>query len=138
MCCSSDNCGGSIATCSNPPGCTFADTQCDVGLVCPGGTVVSAACSNPEGTGNPCACTALQDLAGLSSSTRTASPLPTVSPWTDLSSNSYCQNGLLTVECEEVDGVTLPTLIRSSSATAGLEGTVLDTIRDLGPSLTSL
>ena len=113
-----------------------------MGLVCPGGTAVSAACSNPEGTGNPCACTALQDLAGLSSSARTspqgAEPLPTVSPWNDLSTNSYCQNGLLAVECETVDGVTLPTLIRSSSATAGLEGTVLDTIRDLGPSLTSL
>ena len=120
--------------------------QCDADLICPGGTRVAPECTNPAGfngmAGNPCVCTALLDLAGLSSSARTASPLPTVSPWNDLSSNSYCQDGNLKVTCVSVPGdggnVALPDYVQSIVISNGLEGAVLPSIVDLGPMLTFL
>lgn len=118
--------------------------QCDAGLICPGGTRVAPECTNPAGfngmAGNPCVCTALLDLAGLSSSERTGSPLPTVSPWNDLSTNSYCQNGNLKVTCVSVPGgnVALPDVVQSATISNGLEGAVLPSIVDLGPMLTFL
>ena len=58
--------------------CCYSDTICAEDTVCPGGTAVSAACADRSGFGeNPCACTALQQLAALSPS------LQTVAPWND-------------------------------------------------------
>jgi len=115
--------------------------QCDAGLICPGGTQVAPECTNPASSGgaagNPCACTALLDIAGLSSAARTGTTLPTVSPWNDLSSYSYCQSGNLKVECETVAGdsgnILLPRKVESILIANGLEGAVLPSIVDLGP-----
>ena len=108
-------------------GCTIADTICAVGATCPGGTAVSAECVDPAGTtrrgpgGNPCACTALQELAALSSDLRGKAP------WSALAISSYCTvpegdegeeynyysdddytDMDLQVKCTLVDGVKLP------------------------------
>ena len=52
---------------------------------CPGGTVVSAKCADRSAFGeNPYACTALQELAALSSF------LQNEAPWNDLANAAYC------------------------------------------------
>ena len=83
-CCTADNCGDT-STCYGSP-CAYTDTTCAAGSICPGGTLVSATCADRSGFDeNPCACTALQELAALS-----AANLATVAPWNDLASASYC------------------------------------------------
>ena len=48
--------------------CTYADRQCAAGAACPGGTLVSAECADRSAfRENPCACTALEQLAAPSS-----------------------------------------------------------------------
>jgi len=69
-----------------PAACTFSDTACAVGATCPGGTAVSAECTDPAGAGNPCACTALQQLAGMSAE------LKAEAPWKDPARQKYCTN----------------------------------------------
>ena len=128
---------------NSPSPCTYTMAQCDAGLICPGGTRVATECTSPASSGgaagNPCACTALLDIAGLSSAARTATTLPTVSPWNDLSSYSYCQSGNLLVECETVAGdsgnILLPSKVTSTLIANGLEGAVLPSIVDLGPAV---
>ena len=74
---------------------------------CPGGTVVSAKCADRSAFGeNPYACTALQQLAALSSF------LQKEAPWNDHRENvAYCPTGSLYVECATVGKVQLPTLV---------------------------
>ena len=77
-------------TCGTPPppspACAFTDTVCDEGSVCPGGTLVSAECADRSAfSENPCACTALQQLAALS-----AANLATEAPWNNLANAAYC------------------------------------------------
>ena len=74
---------------------------------CPGGTVVSAKCADRSAFGeNPYACTALQELAALSSF------LHNKAPWNDHQANAaYCPTGSLYVECATVGKVQLPTLV---------------------------
>ena len=85
---------------------------------CPGGTVVSAKCADRSAFGeNPYACTALQDLAALSSF------LQNEAPWNDHQANAaYCPTGSLYVECATVGKVQLPTLVGGTSQ--GLAGRV--------------
>ena len=104
---------------------------CAAGSICLGGTAVSAECAARSGFDeSACACSALQQLAGLSPS------LPTLSPWNDLANKAYCQEGSLIVECTTVDGVQLPTYV--DGAGNGLAGALPPSLGDLGPSLTSL
>ena len=111
--------------------CAYTDTTCAAGSTCPGGTAVSAACADRSAFAeNPCACTALQELAALSTNLQTAGP------WDDLASAAYCQGGSLDVECATVDGVQLPTAVFGSGA--GLAGALPPSLGELGPSLTSL
>ena len=56
------------------PTCRPTDLTCAEGAVCPGGTAVSAECTDPAGAGNPCACTALQQLAGMSAELKAEAP----------------------------------------------------------------
>ena len=85
-CCTANNCGDT-STCYTL--CTYADTTCAAGSTCPGGTLVSATCADRSGFDeNPCACTALQQLAALS-----AANLATEAPWNALASSSYCTLG---------------------------------------------
>ena len=74
---------------------------------CPGGTVVSAKCADRSAFGeNPYACTALQELAALSSF------LHNEAPWNDHQANAaYCPTGSLYVKCATVGKVQLPTLV---------------------------
>ena len=74
---------------------------------CPGGTVVSAKCADRSAFGeNPLACTALQELAALSSF------LQNEAPWNDHQANAaYCPTGSLYVECATVSRVQLRTLV---------------------------
>ena len=83
---------------------------------CPGGTVVSAKCADRSAFGeNPYACTALQELAALSSF------LQNEAPWNDHQANAaYCPTGSLYVECATVGRVQLPTLVGGTSQ--GLAG----------------
>ena len=85
---------------------------------CPGGTVVSAECADRSAFGeNTCACTALQELAALSSF------LQNEAPWNDHQANAaYCPTGSLYVECATVGRVQLPTLVGGTSQ--GLAGRV--------------
>ena len=69
--------------------CGYIDMECSAGSTCPGGTLVSATCADRSGFDeNPCACTALQQLAALS-----AANLATEAPWNALASSSYCTLG---------------------------------------------
>ena len=56
--------------------CTYADTKCTAGVLCQGGTAaVSAACADRTAFDeSPCACTALEELAGLSSVLQAVAP----------------------------------------------------------------
>jgi len=141
-CCTANNCGDT-ATCYEyvPPSptspCTYADTQCAEGAVCPGGTLVSAECADRSaftfGAGqgeNPCACSALQQLAAMST---TVSNLP---PWNDLANTAYCNNFYLIVLCESVDNVLLPNDVTGYNQ--GLTGRMPVSVGDLGPVLTRL
>ena len=111
--------------------CTFADTACAADSICPGGTEVSATCADRSAFNeNPCACTAPEELAALSSI------LSTEAPWDDLTNNAYCQTGFLRVECATVGGVRLPTWVNGNSD--GLAGALPPSLGDLGPSLTGL
>ena len=101
--------------------------------MCPGGTSVSAACADRSGfSENPCACTALQELAALSTE------LQAEAPWNALATAAYCQAGSLEVDCATVDGVQLPTSVYSGLSGAGLAGALPSSLGELGPSLTSL
>jgi len=115
--------------CVLPADCSYATTVCAAGAACPGGTLVSAACANRSRFNeNPCACTALQQLAALSPS------VPTTAPWNDLASGAYCQTGSdLGVACATVDGVQVPTAVAGGSS--GLAGALPPSLRELGPSL---
>ena len=126
--------------CGNPPpspppstSCSYTDKTCAEGAVCPAGTAVSAECTDPSGKGNPCACTALQELAALKASV--ASELP----WSDLANNNYCITDFgapINVFCEEVSGVNLP--LRVTAFQAGLNGDMPMSVGDLGPSMRTL
>ena len=136
-CCTSDNCGDT-STCHGS-NCSYADTTCAAGTICPGGTAVTAECADRSAFAeNPCACTALQQLAALSPS------LQTVAPWDDLSNGPSCQAGLpdqaFQVYCATVDGVQLPMIVFSGylGSGAGLTGALPPSLGDLGPSLTYL
>ena len=74
---------------------------------CPGGTVVSAECTECSAFGeNPYTCKTLQELAALSSF------LQNEAPWNDYRENvAYCPAGSLYVECATVGKVQLPTLV---------------------------
>ena len=125
-----------LTPCDAPPpppaaACTYADTACAAGAVCPGGTAVSAECADRSRFNeNPCACTALQQLAGLSS------VLQAKAPWNDLANAAYCQAGSLVVGCAPVGGVQLLTLVDGYNA--GLVGALPPSLGDLGPSLEEL
>ena len=110
------------------PRCSYADTRCAAGDVCPGGTLVSAECADRLAFDeNPCACTALQELAALQAA----------SPW-DVNA-AYCQDygpGDLQVYCAPVGGVQLPTSVRA--AFAGLAGALPPSLGELGSSLRDL
>ena len=143
-----------LTPCDAPPptpptpggACTYSDTACAAGSTCPGGTAVSAECADPAGDGNPCACTALQELAAMSPS------LQAEAPWNDLTSNSYCNKGLAgdydydyevgpQVQCTVVDGVELPTNIYIAAdyvGDDGLAGALPPSIGELRSSLTVL
>ena len=86
-CCTASNCpNGGTSTCYTPPACTYADITCIAGDNCPEGTLVSAACADRSAFNeNPCACTALQELAALS-----AANLAGQAPWSNLATASYC------------------------------------------------
>ena len=117
------------------PACTYADTTCAVGSICPGGTPVSAECADrSDFDENPCACTALQELAALSSD------LQAEAPWSALPASPYCQtaddysySASLDVACELVNGVQLPTDLRLSeySVLAGALPASLGELRSL-------
>ena len=127
------------------PRCSYADATCAAGAVCPGGTLVSAECADRSAFAeNPCACTALQELAALSSEDPDGAASKT--PWNDLRSNAYCnmgvqgdydyyaEGGLLRVKCATSDGVQVPVFINGVGA--GLAGALPPSLGDLGPSLT--
>ena len=81
-CCTSANCGGDTSPCYVPD-CSFTDLTCVTGARCPGGTPVYAPCRDPFGAGNPCACTALKDLAVMSTDIFESSP------WNNLLAQDY-------------------------------------------------
>ena len=131
-CCTSDNCGDT-PTCYGAPPCAYADTACAAGAECPGGTAVSAACADrSKFSENPCACTALQQLAALSDT------LQNEAPWDNLANKAYCQESLggLQVACAPVGGVQLPTGVYGDSI--GLAGALPPSLGELGSSLTIL
>ena len=132
--------------CNSPPPtplrCSYSDTACAVGSICPAGTVVSAECADRSAFGeSPCACTALQQLVRLSL-TRvnpwdSGAYLQAQAPWVDLENAAYCQSESdLSVYCEPVDGVQLPTYV--SGGLVRLDGGLPRSLGDLGPSLTAL
>ena len=117
--------------------CCPSETQCAAGSICPGGTGVSAECADRSAFAeNPCACTALQELAALSAT------LPTLPPWNDLANTAYCQDrsqeGSLDVRCATVGGVRLPTIVATALSGSGLAGALPPSLGELGPSLTYL
>ena len=129
-CCGDSACGDTSA-CYNPAPCTYADTTCALGARCPGGTLVSAACADRSAySENPCACTALEQLAALSTT------LQATAPWEYLESTAYCQTGSLVVLCESIGGVELPTAVGGSAM--GLAGAMPPSVGDLGPQVTYL
>ena len=116
--------------------CIYGDKACAVGANCPGGTLVSAECADRSAfKENPCVCTALQELAALSSE------LQGDTPWNDLANKAYCQDdGVLAVVCTSV-GLGLPTYVSTKYAQfsgPGLAGALPPSVGDLGPSLTVL
>ena len=130
--------GGEPGTCV--AACNYGSTTCTAGDLCPGGTPVSAECADRAAFNeSPCACTALQQLAALSST------LSTQAPWDDLTAQDYCvgvppqlsppPSGLY-VDCVEVGGVRLPAYI--SGYDAGLAGALQPSVGDFGSSLTQL
>ena len=55
--------------------CTYAVTKCTAGVLCQGGTAVSAACADRTAFDESrCACTALEELVGLSSVLQAVAP----------------------------------------------------------------
>ena len=111
--------------------CTYADTACAAGSICPGGTPVSAECADRSAfRESPCACTALQELAALSPSLQAAAP------WVYLESTAYCQTGELLVDCTAVGEVQLPAGVLGDNV--GLAGALPPSLGDLGSSLTEL
>ena len=107
--------------------------------MCPAGTLVSAACADRSAFAeNPCACTALRQLAALSQSLRYTAP------WNNLANRAYCQTGSmdasstgsLRVYCATVDGVELPTAVNGFDV--GLTGALPPSLGELGSSLTYL
>ena len=88
-CCTETNCfapseEARLSACYVPP-CSYTDSLCATGAICPGGTAVSAACADRSAFDeSPCACTALQELAALSSDLRGKAP------WSALAISSYC------------------------------------------------
>ena len=145
-CCTADNnCGEGLSggPCYTPPACTYADTACATGSTCPGGTAVSAECADRLNfSENPCACSALQQLAGMSAT------LSSEAPWNDLANAAYCLDGqtgpwtYLEVECAPVDGVQLPTYVGTrydpAPSDRDLAGAIPPSLGDLGPSLKEL
>ena len=132
-CCTAANsCGdGPGGLCAGTPACTYADTACPAGAKCPGGTFVSAECADRSAFAeNPCACTALEQLAA------TSETLQNEAPWDDLANAAYCQNGEVEVDCVTVDGVQMP--LEVQAANEGLTGAVPPSLGDLGPSLTQI
>ena len=136
----------------SPSECSYGDTQCAAGAVCPVGTAVSAECADRSAFAeSPCACTALQELAGMSEK------LKAEAPWNNLAESSYCSGfnqdgGTLQVEvsacrgggigrrhreltwnkrkCRLVGGVNMPTYVDSTST--GLTGAMPPSVGDLG------
>ena len=136
----------------SPSECSYGDTQCAAGAVCPVGTAVSAECADRSAfTESPCACTALQQLAGMSEK------LKAEAPWNALAESSYCSgsnqdDGTLQVEvsacrgvgsgrrlgaltwntrkCRLVGGVNMPIYVDSTST--GLTGAMPSSVGDLG------
>ena len=83
--------------------CGYKDKSCIAGSICPWGTVVSAACADRSAfKENPCACTALHELAALSPT------LQEETPWSALADTPYCSSERLKVVCKKLDGVELP------------------------------
>ena len=130
--------------------CSYDYTACTAGAVCPGGTVVSTACEDRSAFGeNPCACTALQELAALSDNN-----LQTEVPWSNLASNAYCasdddseeysdsdyESDLLNVACTTTgNGVSLPLEIECDACMDSSNQVGVPTsIGDLGTSLTKI
>ena len=122
--------------------CAYSDTTCAEGSTCPGGTAVSAACADRSGSNeNPCACTALQELAALSSEVQAEAP------WNAREGNTYCTAGVvedydydyevaLKVICATADGVQLPVSVNGYDSS--FAGALPPSLGELGPSLTSL
>ena len=125
--------------------CTYSDQKCTANATCPGGTLVSAECADRSAFAeNPCACTALQQLAGLSGK------LKGQAPWNDLANKAYCNPPdldpskdcdfmapeCLSVDCATVDGVKVPTYVVSMFAS--INGALPPSLGDLGPSFTAL
>ena len=129
-CCTAANCGD-VLTCRGAPvpDCSDADTTCNVGATCRGGTVVSARCADRSAFDeSPCACTALQQLAALSDT------LQAEAPWNALRGSAYCQTESgLAVTCETVDGVQLPERVEGQGA--GLAGALPPSVGELRSSL---
>ena len=133
---------GRVDACVNPVACTYADTACAADAACPGGTAVAAKCTDPgdrpSRAGNPCACTALKQLAALSET------VPDVAPWNDLPDMGYCTDfnpsrdgpGILQVACVRSGAVQLPLAVDGTRS--GFAGAVKSSVGDLGPELTYL
>ena len=103
-----------LGTAGSSDRCSYNVATCAVGSICPAGTAVSADCADRSAFNeSPCACTALQELAALSSE------LQVVAPWNDLANKAYCQSGSLGVDCAPVDGLQLPTTIRGGNEGLG-------------------
>ena len=117
--------------CNSPPPtplrCSYSDTACAVGSICPAGTVVSAECANRSAFGeSPCACTALQQFVAPSAF------LQQFPPWNDLANTPYCIE-LAGITCAEFDGVLLPTRIEACNA--GINGPTPPSVGEFAPSL---
>jgi Leucine-rich repeat (LRR) protein len=120
--------------------CNHEKSSCTAGALCPGGTAVSQQCTSPPGDGstpgNPCACTALQQLVSMSST------LSSTSPWNDLGNKDYCGESDcdsfvdFCVLCATVNGLRMPQEIESKEA--GFAGGLPESVGDLGPQLESL
>ena len=143
-----------LTPCDAPPPpppaatCSYADTTCVAGATCPAGTLVSAVCADRSSFNeNPCACTALQQLAAMSSEDPDGAASTT--PWNDLTSNAYCnmeddydyvpyyaEGSPLKVKCATSDGVQVPVYIYGFGA--GLAGALPPSLGELRPPLTYL
>ena len=131
--------GGAPGTCV--AACTYAVTTCTAGDLCPGGTPVSPECADRSAFGeNPCACTALQQLAALSIEVQAEAP------WSALAANAYCTSGdvvdyeyitsvPLKVTCSTVGGVLLPAWVKANT---DLAGALSPSLAELRISLTRL